>query len=155
MTTKETGLWHWLRDGTNGTKSPAIEGLHMHRIENVAGSGMPDVEGHLADDLTQLRVTGTQFWIELKVVDDTSKLKHIEFQPAQIPWLEKRWKYGGNAWLLVRIGYGPHVKHYLIRGCEVRRFEESFTIAEIEDASVIDPKATPKEIIYAAALRSI
>lgn len=151
MTTKETGLWAWLRDGTNGTNSPAIQGLHMNRVENSAGNGMPDVEGCLLGDCG----VGTQFWIELKVVEDTAKLKAIEFQPAQIPFLEKRWKCGGNAWLLVRIGYGPHVKHYLIRGCEARRFEESFTLAEIEEMSVIRPKASPGEIIYTAALRAI
>lgn len=150
MTTKETGLWGWLRDGIDGTKGSAIVGLHINRIENSAGNGMPDVEGCLRGD----DGVGTQFWIELKVVEDTSKLKAIEFQPAQIPWLEKRWRYGGNAWLLVRIGYGPHVKHYLIRGCEARRFEESFTLAEIEEMSVICPKATPRDIIYTAALRA-
>lgn len=140
---KESTLWKWLRDGTNGTNGPVPLNFDMNRIENAVSSGMPDVEGIFDKQ---------HFWIELKRIP-LQKLMIIEFQPKQIPFLEKRWRLGGASWLLVAIGEGANFKRYMIRGCDARRFEDSFTVDEIEDLSVIDPKASPLDIVRAAAMK--
>jgi hypothetical protein len=84
----EQEMWDALR--------PLLKGLDPVRVENpLVGAGTPDVN----------IVTG---WIELKYAKDWPlrggplRVKH--FTPQQRGWLERRYKAGGRAWLLLKVG---------------------------------------------------
>ncbi len=55
-----------------------------------SASGVPDSEF--------CTPTGISGWIEYK----KTHFFYVKFQPFQAPWLEKRCRYGGNAWIAVR-----------------------------------------------------
>lgn len=70
--------------------------LDPHRIENLLGLGMPDVNY-------------THGWIELKAMAewpkrDTTPLRVDHFSKEQRVWLRRRWRMKGNAWLLLEVG---------------------------------------------------
>lgn len=134
---KEKVLWQWLRRGVRGT-----DGLDMERVENSVANGTPDVDGCL---------NGAAFKIELKRVPFriNGNVK-TTFQPMQIPWITKRWKAGGNVWVLLAFGEGHTVRRYLIRGCDVAILEDC-NISELDEISVVAHNATPLEVIHAAA----
>ncbi len=104
-TPKEKSLWKWLKNA----KKAYYGALHMGRIENNVGSGMPDVEGHL-------NYHG-QFWIELKVCKRPMRIStpvRPKIREAQVEWIKRRSRIGGNVWLLIQIGkerYLVHGKH--------------------------------------------
>lgn len=118
---RESSLWGWLRDGTSD-----CEWLHMHRVENSAEEGCPDVEGCGRPDALGVN-PGRTFWCELKSLDRPKRPstpvmrmpRHIS--PGQVNWLERRWSVGGSAWLLVGVGEGRARARYLIQGCLARR----------------------------------
>tara|TARA_R100000687_G_C6416721_1_gene148997 strand:- start:514 stop:948 length:435 start_codon:yes stop_codon:yes gene_type:complete len=58
------------------------------RIENVVGTGMPDVNWF----------PGTDIWIELKVVHGTK----VFFQASQISWAKHRHKKRGSVWIIAK-----------------------------------------------------
>ncbi len=67
---------------------------HFQRIESRVGPGVPDVN---------MCYRGCESWIELKVVS-RPKLGgpiHPRVRAAQVAWLARRRKAGGNAWLLL------------------------------------------------------
>ena len=94
MKTKEANLWRWLSKARNELGSD----LHMWRVENDVGSGMPDVEGvHL----------GRHFFVELKTCDRPKRAAtpvRWSVQPSQPLWCKQNMKAGGNPWLLVQVG---------------------------------------------------
>ncbi|HYD35940.1 MAG TPA: hypothetical protein VD999_07820 [Vitreimonas sp.] len=63
--------------------------IHWQRIENVAGTGVADINGCFR---------GIEFWIESKI----SKGSHIEIRPDQIAWLTKRYEKGGRVFVVYR-----------------------------------------------------
>lgn len=63
--------------------------VHWQRIENVAGTGVPDVNGCL---------DGIEFWIECKI----GKAGSFEIRPDQIAWHTKRVNKGGRCFVVVR-----------------------------------------------------
>jgi hypothetical protein len=55
-----------------------------------SASGVPDSEFCTPE--------GIQGWVEFK----TTKIFHVQIKPFQVSWLDKRCRYGGNAWIAVR-----------------------------------------------------
>ncbi len=103
---RESSLWRWL---AKARISLGLD-LHMTRVENSVGSGMPDVEGCYK---------GVHFWIELKSVKRPIRKTTLicpKFQPAQIPWLKRRALTGGNVFVLLQVGGGSNRAIYLISG---------------------------------------
>lgn len=140
------GLWAWL-----GPKCKTMEGLHIERIENSIGAGRPDVNGCFK---------GSGFDIELKRGWDekTSDKIKVKFQKAQPGWLKKRWKVGGNAWVLIKVGMGAKMRLYLIRGCDIGAttlvgddLVWNTNERHLSDISVIRPDASADEVIKASA----
>jgi hypothetical protein len=109
---RESQVWHWLAKARRSFKFE----LDMNRIENPAGPGMPDVEGHLASPAFGY---GGQFWIELKAAERPAKAAtpvRFKIRPKQIAWLERRWRIAGNALLLLQVGSGHSRALYLVPG---------------------------------------
>lgn len=65
--------------------------IHWQRIENVAGTGVADVNGCCE---------GVEFWSESKV----AKNGEFEIRPDQIAWLTLRRRAGGRTFVSVREG---------------------------------------------------
>ena len=63
--------------------------VHWQRIENVAGEGVPDINGC---------ISGKEFWIEAKI----AKNKSFVIRNAQTAWLARRHNSGGRCFVLVR-----------------------------------------------------
>jgi hypothetical protein len=104
---REARLWSWLSKARQGLR----EELHIGRVENAVGSGMPDVEGQVK--------RGQQFWIELKSckrpANETTPLR-FKFQKGQPEWIERRISVGGYVWLLLQVGQGASRAIYLVHG---------------------------------------
>lgn len=137
---KEKVLWAWLRRGVKG-----LPGNDMERVENGVSNGTPDVDGCY---------NGGAYKIELKRVParKNGSVK-TTFQPMQIPWLERRWKAGGNSWVLLAVGEGHSVKRYLIRGCDASTLIDCSEDV-LEDISVVASNATPEQVIKTASGKS-
>jgi len=140
------GLWAWM-----GPKCKTIEGLHIERVENSIGTGRPDVNGCFK---------GSGFDIELKRgwEEKTSDKIKIKFQKSQPGWLRKRWKVGGNAWVLIKVAMGAKMRLYLIRGCDIGATTVvgddlvwNTNERHLADISVIRTDADAEEIIKASA----
>jgi len=134
----EQNLWKWFR---NEVKPLIAAGdLHICRIENLVGSGYPDVEGCYI---------GRAFHLELKAAPrpkrPTTAIKVI-FQPRQVPWLRKRWSVGGNCWVLLRIGSGRDAVHYLVPGRDAHKMIGA-TEEEIAALSFSPPGASGVDLL--------
>lgn len=84
----EAGMWEAIR--------PRLKKFDPVRIENVVGSGTPDVNYN-------------DGWIELKYLDawpvrDNTPVRIDHFTPQQKAWLVRRESTGGKAWLLLKVG---------------------------------------------------
>jgi hypothetical protein len=55
-----------------------------------SASGVPDSEF--------CSTTGISGWIEYK----KTHIFYVKFQPFQVPWIDRRCRLGGNAWIAVR-----------------------------------------------------
>jgi hypothetical protein len=79
----------------------------MQRVENLVGTGTPDVEGFYRK----------QFWIELKAVGrPINGHIDVEVSPEQVAWHRRRQRAGGATWFLIQVGSGHGAKRYLIPG---------------------------------------
>ena len=87
MPTPERNLW-------NRLKTALPEGTHKTRVENIAGSGIPDV--HLCNHKTA-------FWVELKC----TKGDTVSIRPSQIAWNMQYSAAGGISFFLVSRGKPP------------------------------------------------
>lgn len=141
MNSSETSIWQWL---SNGWKQIPRTLLQANRVENTAGSGMPDVEGFYPPD---------QFWIELKAAgrpaNSTTNIDVKHLRPKQVEWLHNRWLIGGNAWILLRIDGKNGNAYYLIPGKYSRQVKAGLTEDELFDLSKIPVDAHPMEILRA------
>ncbi len=136
---RENVLWRWFKHGVKDLRD-----LDIERVENGVARGTPDVDGCWGS---------VAFKIELKRVALTkSGVLKVKFQPMQIPWLKRRWRAGGNVWVMLAVGEGHAVARYLVRGCDTACLEDT-TIREIEEISVVAPDATPKEMLEAACMK--
>lgn len=84
----ESGMWDAIR--------PRLKRLDPVRIENIVGSGTPDVNY-------------SHGWIELKYLNawpvrETTPVTIDHFTPQQRAWLIRRERSGGKAWLLLKVG---------------------------------------------------
>ncbi len=138
---RESRLWAWL----NKTKRIFKKQLHLNRIENGVMEGMADTEGCLH---------GRQFWIELKCEarpsNPSTKIK-LRFEPAQLPWLNRRIGAGGRAFVLIQVGQGAAALRYLITA-DRKSLEHGMLETTMKRCAVVDPKATAADIITAASV---
>ena len=139
---RETRLWRWLAEARKVHR----EKLHMTRVENAVSAGMTDVEGCY---------DGTQFWMELKCEarpkNADTRIKP-RFQPAQVPWIERRVRAGGQAFVLLQVGQGALSSRYLVPGNEIATLARGMTEAELDAASAIPPKSLAAGVIVAATI---
>lgn len=137
---RENVLWKWLRRGIKDVRE-----LDIERVENGVARGTPDVDGCWE---------GVAFKIELKrVVRTAGGTVKVKFQPLQIPWIAKRWRSGGNVWVLLAVGEGHDVSRYLVRGCDAACLADT-TVDELEEISVVAANATPLDVLNAACLKN-
>jgi penicillin-binding protein-related factor A (putative recombinase) len=144
----EQNLWKWLKKEVQPLV--AQKDLHICRVENPVGPGYPDVEGCYK---------GIGFHLELKAVERPKKnetlitLRHM--RQRQIIWLEKRWRAGGSAWVLLRIGQREGARIYLLPGNTAARLREGVLERSIDAISEIHPQASGCMIIYAVIKRPV
>jgi hypothetical protein len=122
--TRESGLWRWLKDA----KQELRDELHMQRVENSIGGGTPDVEGHL--------FAFGQFWIELKSAARPKSDLPIRFKvrDAQVEWMRRRAKSGFHrAWLLLQVGSGKSARRYLVPGRHAGSVRDGVTEAWLQE----------------------
>lgn len=147
--TVESGLWGWIY---RGIRFPFAKIGHVHRHENSASSGTPDVEGFLNSPGLG------QFWIELKSTARPAKaetLVRFKFRPKQVPWLTRRWRLGGVCYLLCQVGTGATAMRYLIEGRHAGDVERGLPESELLRLSVINPTANAVAILTRAAAARI
>jgi len=139
---REASLWSWL----NNARDDLDDTLHMGRVENLVEGGWPDVEGCLC---------GECFTVELKSKgrprrESTRILAPGDIRPGQVPWLERRWRAGGAASMLIQVGSGHAARRYLVPGnlaCMVAGAAEG----ELLSMSVIDPRESAVGVVRACA----
>lgn len=91
---KEQLMWDRLKEAAQGI-------LQMDRVENQCRESMPDVNG--------INRNGVDFWLELKALHvwpkraTTCPLKGA-FQKGQIAWGLARNSWGGQSFVLLRVG---------------------------------------------------
>jgi penicillin-binding protein-related factor A (putative recombinase) len=105
MELREKKAWKNFLDSADSSK------LKFKRIENIIGDGMSDVIG--------MNRRGSVFWLENKALESwparstTLPLKGV-FEPGQIPFMREWCQWGGNAFVLLRVGFEKDNEFYLI-----------------------------------------
>lgn len=113
---RENSLWGWL------SKARLVfrEKVDLERVENMIGSGHPDVRGICE---------GAHFYIELKSVPRPTRKTLIDatLRKEQVDWMERYEKAGGrNGFLLIQVGSGVgYAARYLIEGHHFRHLFEN------------------------------
>jgi penicillin-binding protein-related factor A (putative recombinase) len=75
--------------------------LRLWRVENITVQGMSDLIG--------INKNGASFFIEMKALEEwpkresTKPLKNV-FEPGQVPFMKEWIGYGGEAYVLIRVG---------------------------------------------------
>ncbi len=111
---RESALWGWLAKSRRHFKTA----LHINRVENPAGPGMPDVEGQLNPAFNGGQHCG-QFWIELKAAERPKRAEtpvRFKVRPKQVEWSRKRYAVGGRVYWLLQVGSGADAARYLLPG---------------------------------------
>lgn len=139
--TAEKNLWNSMRTAMKvfGPK------IHYTRIENSVSDSFPDVE-------IQLSVAGSSFnsVIELKTAGRPVHFETpvaVKIRPGQVRWLGKRWKVGGNAWVLIQVGSGHELARFLVPGHLAAEVSEGRTEKWLEDHSMCHPKTPLEDIV--------
>lgn len=125
---RETSLWGWLKK----SRKQLGGALHINRIENSAGAGMPDVEGHRP---VVAGWDGGQFWFELKTAPRPARWDtpiRFKVRPAQVPWNNKRWHVGGRNFWLLQVGHGHDRRIYMLRGCDGARIKAGLAECDLQ-----------------------
>jgi hypothetical protein len=142
MKTLEKNLWGWLKRGCRNRFR--FDCLFMERVENVAGSGTPDVD---------LCLNRHVFKFELKTCDrpkrEGTRIK-VRFQPAQIPWLRAYHAAGGRAYVLIQVGSGSTARRYLIHGHYAATVECGVTEAVLSKLSITQSDDSAADIVLKA-----
>lgn len=139
---RETRLWQWL----SAARKALRDQLHLTRIENSAGLGTPDCEGCYR---------GRQFWIELKTADRPHDRKtpiSVRYEDQQAPWLRRRSRAGGAAYVLLQVGSAHNARRYLVPASQAEDLETGLTESALSEASVCEPTARPEQIVKAAGM---
>lgn len=146
---KENTLWSWLRKARQ-----VLRELDIERVENSVATGTPDTDGCYKC---------SAFKIELKrsPAPKRGEAVTITWQKRQQPWLRRRWRAGGLAWLLLAVGEGHNIQRFLIRGCDIddlgesravgKKVVQSTTLSVLRQSSVIHPQASAADIILTAS----
>lgn len=97
MKRTESALWAWIRD-----HNPDKDRFHFERLENLVGTGMPDVIFRLKGPDARI------LWIELKTgkkpKKETSKIfSKNYFNPSQVKWHKKWNSLGEKVYVLIGI----------------------------------------------------
>lgn len=138
--TAEKNLWRWLSKASLHYKRK----LHMVRVENAVGSGMPDVEGYLRGEGSLL--------IELKTAKRPIRkdgIVRVKIRDEQEKWHLRRNAAGQATHFLIQVGSGAKAKRYLILGFYVSKLKKGMTEERIASMSFLAP--TPRAAIFAAA----
>lgn len=139
---REANLWKWLKRA----RAHYREDLHMKRVENSVGNGMPDVEGCLC---------GEQFFLELKCSARPARITtniKVRFEPEQIPWMIRRSNAGGRAFVFLQIGSGPDAQRYLLRPMDLAEVEAGCTEQRIAQLSIIKKNVKPDTLVGCVAV---
>jgi hypothetical protein len=138
----ERNLAAWLR---NGTKTLAAQRrLHMCRVENSAGAGYPDIEGCFDGHCFHLELKGA-----LRPARPETPVR-VKFQPAQKPWLMRRWEAGGSCFVLLRVGSGKSTARFLIPGNRLDLVGET-PEAELRELSIVSATGVTADVIISVA----
>ena len=89
----EKALWKWLSN-VRRTHQP----IHIERLENSVGVGMPDVQGCWR---------GVPFFVELKQCREPAGVGTIcpvKVRDSQIEWHNERMAAGGRSFFLIQVG---------------------------------------------------
>lgn len=141
---RESALWGWLSNARHHFGAA----LQMTRIENMIGSGTPDVEGFLQDKPKAERSISTtpwpaptyspsgQFWLELKSSERPARpATPVRFKlrdrEHQIYFMRRRWQLGGNAFWLLQVGSGSRRRLFLAPGDAGAKLHAGMTEAEL------------------------
>jgi hypothetical protein len=140
---RESQLWQWLAKARLYYKAD----LHMHRIENSASPGMPDVEGFVRGFRK-----GLQFWVELKSAARPARAStpiRFKVRPKQVEWARRRWAIGGAAYWLLQIGDGADRRIYLLDATHGRALQAGMleSVIENQDLLWIYDKLRPEHVI--------
>ena len=137
----EQSLWQWLKEAKRQKmKHP----LHMERVENSAGAGIPDVIGCYR---------AVPFFLELKYckkapVRLTTKVR-FEVRPSQWSWHDSWYRAGGESWFLIQIGAGRYLVPY------PRMSSAGMTLDQYEWAAVLPSTCKQREVIRRMTDRGI
>lgn len=145
--TRESNLWASMKYGCRHLVK--MGRLLINRVENKASLSMPDLEG---------MVWGpgfVQFWIELKTTHRPKRTTtpiRVKFQIGQPQWLERRWNFGGNAWVLIQVGKAHQRSLYLVPGCYAPLVDEGVTEDRLLELSIfIDDRPSFEDIVIEAS----
>lgn len=145
--TRESSLWRWLR-----ADREAVRDYHVGRVENAVGSGMPDCEGHAPSPIG-VRPDG-QFWMELKCEPRPARATTLirpTFQPAQVPWITRRWRLGGNTSVLLQVGEAHRATRYLVPGCFAIDVYRGVLESDLARLDVLGEARRPVDVFKAAS----
>lgn len=118
---KESQFWQLIKKATN-------KNIHWMRLESWSMAGLPDLHGI---------VEGVEVWCELKV----SRGSRVVLSPHQISWLMKRWRLGGNSFIIIytpsdsltRVYRGDRAKDIATLGVEVAPLRSPLTRPRLGD----------------------
>ncbi len=145
---RESALWKRVRGGGIALRKLGHK-ADLHRIENAAGAGHPDVEGC---------INGGQVWVELKSCDRPKRATTcIRFRTnertrkAQSRWHRERAEAGGRVhWVLVQVGESHQAALYLVAGKDYDLIE--CPEDELLLMSCVSREAEPDEVLLRAAI---
>ena len=138
---RETALWDRLRDTAIPALVQAGHRVHAGRLENLVGTGWPDVEAC---------IDGISVWIELK--SEARPKRHDtpirpKLRTSQSEWHRDRAATGfRHNWVLLQVGHARAARLYLIPG---DRYDDIKAVTEVElaELSVVPSNATAAEVL--------
>lgn len=142
MKARESATWKWLKQAERSFG----DRLFMERVENVVGSGFPDVRG---------TYNGRDFFLELKSAALPARLTtpiRTGLRPEQVEWAKSYMQAGGrNLFVLIRVG--PR-KRFLIAAPHFQPLYDHPVIeSRLAELSMTPPDASPAAIIERASVR--
>ena len=140
MRTRERHLWEWLELGGRELQRHGAQ-VVLERVENCAGTGMPDVYG----------VMVFEFWIELKSVP-RKPLIDCELDTDQVLWHQRYRRCGGKgSFILVQVGTGHTARRYLIPSSHVAHLAKSISEPALSALACHKGTPTASDVILLAA----
>lgn len=139
---RESALWIALKKAVPHFR----RALHMHRVENIASPGAPDVEGYLEDQ--------GHFEFELKSEERPAKITtpiRFKMRDKQVEYAKRRWAVGGAVFWLLQVGSGSDRRVYMIEGHHGEAIDKGLTEIQLRDLDMLQAlKFDPIEAIRIA-----